>query len=114
MPTLYRAARIVFPALVIAAAAQAAGPAKQAPVEAYIQEPMPAGVSVVGTEMDGPVFTNAQGHTLYVWPQRSLDGGLVGEAKGKPACDDTRYTKTMGAMDPWPPGIQLPDLATRP
>jgi predicted lipoprotein with Yx(FWY)xxD motif len=87
---------------------------KQAPVEAYIREPLPPGVQVVGTEVDGPVFADANGRTLYIWPQREMDNGLVGEAKGKPVCDDTHYQKTVGAMDPWPPGLELPDLATRP
>jgi predicted lipoprotein with Yx(FWY)xxD motif len=105
---------VVLPVLVAVLSVPAMAASKQAPIEPYIHEPMPAGVQVVGTEMDGPVFADAQGRTLYMWPQREMDNGIVGEAKGKPACDETHYTKTTGAMDPWPPGLELPDLATRP
>ena len=86
---------------------------KQVPVEAYIHDGMPSVVHVVGTEVDGAVFADAEGHTLYSWPARGGgEGG--GEQKGKPTCDDTRFTKSTGEFDPWPPGLELPDLASRP
>ena len=55
MLIIYRAVRVALPIVVafLGAQAQAASSAKQAPIEAYIKEPMPAGIQVVGTEVDG-------------------------------------------------------------
>ena len=82
--------------------------------EAYVPEPMPPGVRVIPTEADGNVFADASGHTLYIWPQHEQRNGNGGEEKGKPLCDDTVARETMGWMSPYPPGLELPDLDTRP
>src|SRR5438128_1017880 len=73
----------------------------QAPVEAYIHDPLPPGVQVVGTEVDGPLYADTGGHTLYVWPQQAQRGGDIGDPKDHPSCDDTHYDKSSGAMSPW-------------
>src|SRR5882757_2964071 len=64
--------------------------------EEYEQVPMPPGLKVVVSELEGPVFADERGHTLYQWPTHQLRNGPAGELKGKPNCDDTRYTKTSG------------------
>lgn len=76
--------------------------------------PMPPGFQVVVTEQEGPVFADARGHTLYQWPVRQLRNGPVGERKGQPSCDKTRYTVNSGLMSPYPGGFELPEAATRP
>jgi predicted lipoprotein with Yx(FWY)xxD motif len=82
--------------------------------EDYIHAPMPPGIKVIGTELEGPVFADAQGHTLYKWPKKSLRNGDAGEIQGKPACDDHVYTENTGLMSPYPGGLELPEAATRP
>src|SRR4051812_16339661 len=64
----------------------------------YAPEPLPPGIQVVGTELEGPVFADAQGHTLYKWPIKPLRNGAIGEQKNKPTCDDTHYRETSGFM----------------
>ncbi|HWK50909.1 MAG TPA: hypothetical protein VNR40_13535, partial [Steroidobacter sp.] len=59
--------------------------------ESYEPVPMPPGFQVVVSELEGPVFANAKGHTLYQWPVKPLRNGAVGERKGQPTCDSTRY-----------------------
>ena len=108
------AARLALIAGAALIGAGAAAPMSKAPVEAYIHEPMPPVIQVMGTEVDGPLFADANGRTLYIWPHRQLDAGDAGEQKGQALCGDAHYTKTIGAMDPWPPGLELPDLASRP
>ena len=76
--------------------------------------PTPAGIQVVNTELEGPVFTDAGGHTLYMWPSKKLRNGYSGEMKGKPACDDVVLRETAGLMSPYPPGVLLPELDARP
>lgn len=83
-------------------------------LEDYQRDPMPAGISVQHSDVDGPVFVDARGHTLYTWPLDRLRNGDAGEQKGKPTCDDTKYTENSGLMSPYPPGLVLPDLDTRP
>lgn len=95
-------------------AADAAAPAAAPQVEAYLNVPMPPGFQVESSDLDGPVFADAQGHTLYMWPYNSLRNGYSGEQKGKPACYGEVLTVTAGLMSPYPPGVQLPDLETRP
>ncbi len=82
--------------------------------EDYERDPLPPGLQVVATELEGPVFADARGKTLYAWPRKNLRNGDTGEQKGRPACDDTRYTETAGLMSPYPPGLTLPDAANRP
>lgn len=82
--------------------------------EDYIREPMPPGFQVVATELEGPVFSDARGHTLYKWPKRDLRNGVAGEAQGKPTCDDKPYRENAGLMSPYPGGLVLPEVETRP
>ena len=82
--------------------------------ERYRKVEMPPGFQVVPTELEGPVFANEAGMTLYKWPLHKLRNGYSGEAPGEPACDDQINTVTAGLMSPYPPGIPLPDLDSRP
>ena len=91
-----------------------AGQSDAAPVEAWVEVPMPPGFHVESTEMDGPVFADAEGRTLYTWPSHRLRNGYSGENPGKPACYDEVLTVTAGLMSPYPPGILLPELDSRP
>lgn len=85
------------------------------PVEAFIAELMPAGVQVLGTEVDGPVFATAAGHTLYVWPENDQnDQGVRGEREGKPTCTDKVTRVTAGFHEPYPPNLIEVDVNTRP
>lgn len=83
-------------------------------VEAYIDEPMPEGVRVIHSEIDGPVFATAEGKTLYKWKSHRQRNGYSGETPGRPACYDEVSTVTAGLMSPYPAGIELPDLDSRP
>ena len=83
-------------------------------LEAWFDEPMPPGIEVAATELDGPVFATAEGQTLYTWPFHKHRNGYSGESPGKPACYDEISTITAGLMSPYPPGIELPDLDNRP
>jgi predicted lipoprotein with Yx(FWY)xxD motif len=75
---------------------------------------MPPGFRVEATEMEGPVFADAKGRTLYSWPFSRMRVGYSGEQKGKPACYDVVLKETAGLMSPYPAGVILPDLDTRP
>lgn len=75
---------------------------------------MPPGFRVEISELDGPVFADAQGRTLYAWPSRILRNGYAGEQKGIPTCYDNVLTETAGLMSPYPPGVRLPELDKRP
>jgi len=83
-------------------------------VEAFVSVPMPPGFRVESTELDGAVFADASGRTLYIWPSHRLRNGYSGETKGNPACYDEVSTVTAGLMSPYPPGIVLPELDSRP
>jgi predicted lipoprotein with Yx(FWY)xxD motif len=100
--------------LLTASFTASAAPQFAAPSEAWVNTPTPSGIHVERTDVDGPVFADARGKTLYVWPMQSLRGGTSGEGKGKPACYGKTLTETAGLMSPYPAGIALPDLATRP
>ncbi|MEE4360623.1 MAG: hypothetical protein V2I63_03770 [Pseudomonadales bacterium] len=91
------------------AAADAAGHS-----EAWRAIPMPPGFHVEATELDGPVFADARGRTLYKWPQHKLRNGYSGEAAGAIECRDEVLRVTAGLMSPYPPGIALPELDSRP
>lgn len=82
--------------------------------EQYVEVPMPPGFRVEATELEGPVFADASGRTLYSWPLHKLRNGYSGESPGTPACYDEVLTVTAGLMSPYPPGIKLPDLDNRP
>jgi predicted lipoprotein with Yx(FWY)xxD motif len=83
--------------------------------EAYVQVPMPPGIQVIHTELEGPVFADAAGKTLYTWPLGNLRNGNVGDRRksGVSTCDDTIYRETSGYMSPYPSGYLLPDLDQR-
>ena len=83
--------------------------------EDYERVPMPRGVQVVSTELEGPVFADARGHTLYKWPRQGLRNGDAGDEKGtKSHCNEQVTRVTSGLQSPYPPGLLLPDLDTRP
>ena len=83
--------------------------------EDYVRVPMPPGFQVVQTEFDGPVFADANGKTVYSWPLKSLRNGDTGDRKkGVSTCDDQIFKETSGLMSPYPPGMLLPELDTRP
>lgn len=81
--------------------------------EAYREIPTPEDFHVELTELDGPVFADRSGKTLYKWPQHRLRNGYSGEPPGTPRCYDEVLTVTAGLMSPYPPGIQLPELDRR-
>ncbi|MFK7831070.1 MAG: hypothetical protein AB8B57_14930 [Congregibacter sp.] len=81
--------------------------------EVYREEAMPPGFTVQVSELEGPVFADAQGRTLYIWPLHKLRNGYSGEPAGAPRCYDDVITVTAGLMSPYPPGIALPDLEQR-
>jgi predicted lipoprotein with Yx(FWY)xxD motif len=84
-------------------------------LEDYQHVPMPPGFGVQHTDVDGPVFVDSRGMTLYTWPVNSLRNGDAGEDRGTaPRCDDTKYTTNDGLMSPYPAGLLLPDLDSRP
>src|SRR5690606_13994321 len=74
--------------------------------EDYVRVPMPPGFQVIHTELDGPVFANAEGMTLYQWPLSGLRNGSLGDRKdgGESTCGDTVFQETSGYMSPYPPG----------
>jgi predicted lipoprotein with Yx(FWY)xxD motif len=83
-------------------------------LEDYERVPMPPGFGVQHTDVDGPVFVDQSGHTLYTWPLETLRNGDAGEQRGAPACDDVKSTESAGLMSPYPAGLILPELDTRP
>ena len=56
------------------------------PQESWRAVPMPPGVRVERTELDGPVFADASGKTLYRWPLRALRNGQTGDPAGASVC----------------------------
>lgn len=90
-------------------------PADGAVWEDSFDEPMPPGFQVVNTEFDGPVFADSDGRTLYTWPQKDLRNGGTGDRQGGTSnCTDTVQRTTAGLMSPYPPGLVLPELDSRP
>jgi predicted lipoprotein with Yx(FWY)xxD motif len=81
--------------------------------ETYVSEPMPAGFSVQVSELEGPVFADERGMTLYRWPYDTMRVGTTGDGDNSSACEDEVTTKTAGMMAPYPPGLDLPELETR-
>jgi predicted lipoprotein with Yx(FWY)xxD motif len=98
-------------AVLAAGAAQAAAARETEP---YIKVPMPPGFRVENTELDGPVFADASGKTLYKWPFDNQRVGTTGDPKGEVNCTDVKTTVNTGFMSPYPGGMLLPDLDTRP
>lgn len=102
-------ASLTLAATLLPAASGAAGP-----VEPYVSEPMPPGFRVESTELDGPVFADPKGRTLYRWPYRTMRNGVTGDAKGEANCAETASTESAGLMSPYPGGLLLPDRESRP
>ena len=82
--------------------------------EPYLSVPMPPGFRVEVSELEGAMFADARGRTLYSWPQHELRNGNAGDPKDRSNCTYTKETATDGLMSPYPAGLILPDLATRP
>jgi predicted lipoprotein with Yx(FWY)xxD motif len=83
--------------------------------EAYVEEPTPPGFKVMISPLDGPIYTTLEGKTLYTWPRAELRNGGTADMKGAAsACDDIKTTENAGLMSPYPAGLELPDLETRP
>jgi predicted lipoprotein with Yx(FWY)xxD motif len=83
--------------------------------EDYEPVPMPSGFRIVVSELEGPVFADARGQTLYSWPRQGLRNGDAGEEKGSnPQCTDEVTRETAGLQSPYPAGLLLPDLDVRP
>jgi len=116
--------RAAFAGLVAAAGLAAATPAiaaqhdwtkeQRALTEDYVREEMPPGFQVVVAELEGAVFADAGGKTLYSWPLMPLRNSNAGELKGRPTCSDTVYQENTGWMSPYPGGLVLPEVETRP
>jgi predicted lipoprotein with Yx(FWY)xxD motif len=88
---------------------------KQGLTEAYVEEPTPPGFKVMISPLDGPIYTTLEGKTLYTWPRKELRNGGTGDMKGSASnCDDVKTTENAGMMSPYPGGLELPDLDTRP
>ena len=104
---------VVAAGLVAAGGVQAASSRDEQAREDFVRAPMPAGFQVIATEVQGPVYADANGHTLYKWPVGAQRNGDAGEQKGKPTCDGKIYTDNAGLMSPYPGGLMLPELETR-
>ncbi|MEM9759431.1 MAG: hypothetical protein AAF933_09370 [Pseudomonadota bacterium] len=82
--------------------------------EAYIAELMPPGFQVVSSALEGPVYANEQGRTLYKWPLGALRNGSTGDRKDGPSnCTDEVLRVSAGLMSPYPPDLLLPDADER-
>ena len=60
------------------------------------------GFRVETSELDGPVFADAKGRTLYRWPFRTMRNGVTGDGKGESNCTDIASTESAGLMSPYP------------
>lgn len=81
--------------------------------ESHLKVPMPDGFRVEHSELEGPVFADARGMTLYYWPLTTMRNGVTGDAKNTSACTHKPTTHTAGLMSPYPPGLKLPELDRR-
>ena len=89
-------------------------PADSTDKEAYIRELTPPGFKVIVNDFEGPVYANADGHTLYKWPLGALRNGSTGDRKDGPSnCTDEVLRVSAGLMSPYPPNLLLPDAETR-
>ncbi len=83
--------------------------------EDYVKVPMPEGFSVQATPLEGPVFADPHGKTLYRWPLKQLRNGDLGDRRGQlSTCTDEVTTTNTGLMSPYPGGYELPELDKRP
>ena len=81
--------------------------------EGFVAPVLPLGIQIEPTELEGPVFADASGRTLYRWPQKNLRNGNAGDPTGTSFCTNTKTTVNAGLMSPYPAGLALPDLDTR-
>ncbi len=82
--------------------------------EHYVREPLPPGIKVFLSKVDGPIYTDANGRTLYHWPRKQLPNGATGDGRDAPSsCDNKKSTTNSGLMSPYPAGLTLPDAQTR-
>ncbi len=81
--------------------------------EEFVAPALPVGIRIEPTELEGPVFADASGRTLYRWPQKNLRNGNAGDPTGTSFCTNTKTTVNAGLMSPYPAGLALPDLDTR-
>ena len=89
-----------------------------AAAEGYFRELGPPDFHVEASELEGPVYADAHGKTLYNWrvpdPNLHIDPG--GEQKGVPLCYNDKVTHGLlgrfevATSDP----VELPDAANRP
>jgi len=98
----------------LSAASLAAGAGVSAPTEPYVHVPMPPHFRVEATELDGPVFADPRGRTLYTWPFKIMRVGNTGDPKGQSHCTSVKTTESSGYMSPYPGGLEMPELDTRP
>ncbi len=90
-------------------------PAGNPTTEDYVRETLPPGFRVEATELEGPVFADSDGRTLYKWQLHGLRNGDLGDRKdGVSTCNDHLFTENSGLMSPYPGGFELPELDTRP
>jgi predicted lipoprotein with Yx(FWY)xxD motif len=82
--------------------------------EAFIVLATPPGIQVEATELEGPVYADAAGKTLYRWPQKNLRNGNAGDPTGASFCTDVPARTNAGLMSPYPAGLVLPDADSRP
>lgn len=107
-------ASVSFAASVCASVAFAQQDRVASPTEAYRDVQLPPGVRVEVNELEGPVFVDIQGKTLYTWRQNKHRNGYSADTPGRSTCLDEVITETAGLMSPYPPGMILPDADTRP
>lgn len=82
--------------------------------EAFIDELIPPGIQVINSPLDGPVYADERGRTLYKWPLGALRNGSTGDRKDGPSnCTDEVLRYSSGLMSPYPPGLVLPDVEQR-
>jgi predicted lipoprotein with Yx(FWY)xxD motif len=101
-------------AAILGLASSAALAAGAKSTEDYVHVPMPPGFQVINTELEGNVFADARGRTLYDWPVKPLRVGSPGDPSDKSTCTDEVMKEEGGHMSPYPPGLLLPDVETRP
>ncbi|GAB5412887.1 MAG: hypothetical protein Cons2KO_04900 [Congregibacter sp.] len=84
--------------------------AKSNDQEPYIEELLPPGMQVVSSSLEGPVYADSNGRTLYKWPLGALRNGSTGDRKDGPSnCGDEILRVSSGLMSPYPPNLVLPD-----
>lgn len=65
-------------------------------VEDYARVPMPPGFQVVNTELEGNVFADAKGRTIYKWIFKPARVGASGDPRGKSTCTSEIYREEGG------------------